>query len=116
MIDCQTILPIFPAKMVEVVVSSVEVRVGSQEVAGDNQGVEGAHVKQEEDFAALDMKLLHRRVGHIGKGGMDRLAREGLVRELEGGHCVPRWSCCSVTYKALRSFCRLNRFTFASGM
>ena len=31
-------------------------------------------VKQEEIFAALNVKLLHRRVGHIGKGGMDRLA------------------------------------------
>ena len=68
-IDCQTILPdaaIFPAKVVEVVVGSVEVLVGSQEVAGGSEGVEGADVKQEEIFAALDVKLLHRRVGHIG--------------------------------------------------
>ena len=54
-------------------------------MAGGSQGVEGADVKQEEIFAALDVKLLHRRVGHIGKGGMERLAREGLVRGLEGG-------------------------------
>ena len=33
----------------------------------------------------LDVKLLHRRVGYIGKGEMNRLAREGLVRGLEGG-------------------------------
>ena len=44
----------------------------------------GADVNLEEVFAALDVKLLHRRVGHIGKGGMDRLAWEGLVRGLEG--------------------------------
>ena len=64
---------------------SVEVLVGSQEVAGGSQGVEGADVKQEEIFAALDVKLLHQRVGHLGKGGLERLAREGLVRGLEGG-------------------------------
>ena len=78
-IDCHTILPdaaTFSAKVVEVIVGSVV-------VAGGNQGVEGADVKQEEAFAALDVKLLHRRVGHIGKGG--RLSREGLVRGLDGG-------------------------------
>ena len=88
MIDCHTILPdaaIFSAKVVEVVVGSVEVLVGSQEVAGGSQGVEGADVNQGEVFVALDVKLLHRRVGHIGKGGMDKLAWEGLVRGLEGG-------------------------------
>ena len=69
-IDCQTILPdaaLFSAKVVAVVVGSVEVLVGILEVAGGSQGVEGADVKQEEIFAALDVKLLHRRVGHIGK-------------------------------------------------
>ena len=64
---------------------SVEVPVCNQEVAGGSQGVEGANVNQEEVFAALDVKLLHQRVGHIGKGGMERLAREGLVRGPEGG-------------------------------
>ena len=43
---------------------SVEVPACSQEVAGGSQGVEGADVNQEEIFAALDVKLLHRRVGH----------------------------------------------------
>ena len=36
-------------------------------------------------MAALDVKVLHRAVGHLGKVGMERLAREGLVRGLEGG-------------------------------
>ena len=36
-------------------------------------------------MAALDVKVLHRRVCHLGKVGMERLAREGLVRGLEGG-------------------------------
>ena len=95
MIDCQTILPdaaAFAAELVEVVVGSVEVPACSQEVAGcsqevagGSQGVEGANVNLEEVFAALDIKLLYRRVGHIGKGGLDRLAREGLERGLEGG-------------------------------
>ena len=35
--------------------------------------------------AAIDVKVLHRRVGHLGKVGMERLARDGLVRGLEGG-------------------------------
>ena len=35
--------------------------------------------------AALDVKVLHKRVGHFGKVGMERLAREGLVKGLEGG-------------------------------
>ena len=29
--------------------------------------------------------MLHKRVGHLGRAGMQRLAREGLVRGLEGG-------------------------------
>ena len=35
--------------------------------------------------AAIDVKVLHKRVGHLGKVGMERLAWEGLVRGLEGG-------------------------------
>ena len=35
--------------------------------------------------AALDVKVLHKMVGHLGKVGMKMLAREGLVRGLEGG-------------------------------
>ena len=87
MIDCHTIMPnaaTFSAEVVEVVVGSVEVPACNQEVARGSQGVEGAYVNQEEVFATL-VKLLHRRVGHIGKEGMDTLAREGLVRGLEGG-------------------------------
>ena len=69
-IDCQTILPYaatFLAEVVNVVVGSVEVPMGIHEVGGGSQGVEGADVKEEEAFAAMDVKLLHRRVGHIGK-------------------------------------------------
>ena len=40
-------------------------------------------VKEEKNeealVAALDVKVLHKRVGHLGKVGMERLAREGLV-------------------------------------
>ena len=35
--------------------------------------------------AALDVKVLHKRVGHLGKVGMERLDREGLDKGLEGG-------------------------------
>ena len=41
--------------------------------------------KEEALVAAIDVTVLHRRVGHLGKAGMERLAREGLVMELEGG-------------------------------
>ena len=41
--------------------------------------------KEEALVAAIDVKELHRRVGHLGKVGMERLASEGLVRGLEGG-------------------------------
>ena len=41
--------------------------------------------KEEALVAKIDIKVLHRKVGHLGKVGMERLAREGLVKGLEGG-------------------------------
>ena len=35
--------------------------------------------------AALDIELLHRRLGHMGKTAMARLVKEDLVRGMEGG-------------------------------
>ena len=70
-IDCQTRLPCMSGN------SSFPVET----VDGEGEGGE----KMEEGFVAIDVKLLHRRVGHIGKAGMERLARDGLVRGLEGG-------------------------------
>ena len=34
---------------------------------------------------AIDVKVLHKRVGHLGKVGMEGLARKGLVKGLEDG-------------------------------
>ena len=42
--------------------------------------------------AAIDVKVLHKRVGHLGKVGMERVAREGLVRGLEVGW-LGKWKC-----------------------
>ena len=62
--------------MAEVVV--VPARVGEE--------VAEIEVKEEEAFvAAIDVKLLHKRVGHLGKARIERMAREGLVKGLEGG-------------------------------
>ena len=41
--------------------------------------------KEEALVAALDVRVLHKRVGYLGKAGMERLAREGQVKGLEGG-------------------------------
>ena len=41
--------------------------------------------KEEALVGAIDVKVLHKRVGHLGKVGMERLAREGLVKGLEDG-------------------------------
>ena len=77
-IDCTTLLPdcaAFPAETVE---------VGGGESKEQVEEVKEAE-KEEALVAAIDAKVLHRRVGHLGKVGMERLARKGLVRGLEGG-------------------------------
>ena len=56
------------------------------EPAGVAEEVTKDEEKEEEALvAAINVNLLHRRVGHLGKAGMERMAREGLVRGLEGG-------------------------------
>ena len=35
--------------------------------------------------AVVDIELLHRRLGHMGKTAMARLVKEDLVRGMEGG-------------------------------
>ena len=42
-------------------------------------------VAEEAHVAAVDLELLHRRLGHMGKTAMARLGKEELVRGLEGG-------------------------------
>jgi len=42
-------------------------------------------VPEEVLVAAVELELLHRRLGHMGKTAMTRLGKEGLVRGLEGG-------------------------------
>ena len=77
-IDCTTLLSdgaTFPAELVKIGGERVEEPV---EVVMEEE-------KEEALVAALDVKVLHKRVGHLGKAGMERLAREGLVRGLEGG-------------------------------
>ena len=72
-IECTTLLPdcaAFPAEVVE---------VGGERVEDLVEMVK--EEKKEEAFVAtLDVKVLHRRVVHLGKAGMER-----LVRGLEGG-------------------------------
>ena len=94
-IDCTTLLQGRAAFLAEVVEVGGEqeleveplrvvVPVREAELVRKAEGV--AEEKEEEAFvAALDIKLLHKRVRHLRKGGMERLAREGLVTGLEGG-------------------------------
>ena len=42
-------------------------------------------IEEEVQIAAVDIGLLHRRLGHMGKSAMTRLGREEMVRGLEGG-------------------------------
>ena len=42
-------------------------------------------VEEEVQVAAVEIGLLHRRLGHMGKSAMIRLMKEELVRGLEGG-------------------------------
>ena len=45
-------------------------------------------VNEEEEevlTAAVDIELLHRRLGHMGKTAMARLVKEDLVHGMEGG-------------------------------
>ena len=76
-IDYTTLLPdsaAFPAEVV---------KIGGERVEEPRKVMKDE--KKEEAFvAALDVKVLHKRVRHLGKAGMERLAREGLVRGLEG--------------------------------
>ena len=73
-INCTTLLPdsaAFPAEVV---------KIGGERV---EEPVEV--VKEEALVATLDVRVVHTRVGHLGKAGIERLAREGLVKGLEGG-------------------------------
>ena len=72
-IDCTTLGPdcaTFPAETMEV---GGEKSEEPEEVAKEEE-------KEEALVAEIDVKVLHRRVGHLGKVGMERLARDGLVR------------------------------------
>ena len=78
-IDCTTLLPDTATFLVVEVVE-----IGGERVEEPREVVK--EEKNEEALAAaLDVTVLHKKVGHLGKAGMERLAREGLVRGLEGG-------------------------------
>ena len=77
-IECTTVLPdsaAFPAEVVKIGGERAEEPV---EVVKEEK-------KEEALVVALDVRVLHKRVGHLGKAGMERLAREGLVKGLEDG-------------------------------
>ena len=74
--DCTTLLPdsaTFPTKVVKIGGERVEELV---EVVKEEK-------KEEAFVAALDVSLLHRRVGHLGTAGMESMAQVGLVAGLE---------------------------------
>ena len=77
-IDCTTLLPHSAVFLTEVVKTGGERVEEPVEVVKEEK-------KEEALVATLDVKVLHKRVGHLGKAGMERLAWEGLVRGLEGG-------------------------------
>ena len=60
------------------------VEIGGEKVEEPKE-VATEEKNEEALVAALDVKVLHKRVGYLGKVGMERVAREGLVRGLEGG-------------------------------
>ena len=51
-------------------------------------------VAEEALVASVDMELLHRRLGHMGKTAMIRLGKEELVRGREGGVIGEMGVCC----------------------
>ena len=55
----------------------------SQSLHSDSVACEGD--REEVQIAAVDIGLLHRRLGHMGKSAMTRLGREEMVRGLEDG-------------------------------
>ena len=77
-IECTTLLPDCAASPAEVVEIGGEKLEEPKEVAKEEENEEAL-------VAALDVKVLHKRVGHLGKVGIKRLAREGFVRGLGDG-------------------------------